>query len=170
MVNILSKDIVESLLLNLESLDIPIKGAKVGVLGISRKANYPDIQKSSSFNLISRLKELDLDVFTYDPHCPDESNSELKEIFNECVGIIITIGRDKFLKINNWENTRFIIDKKNCLNRKKLEKKGITYENFVKRTKKVNQRPRKDNGIVIFSIIKKPVFYKIPKLIKNWMM
>ena len=131
---------VEKLTLNLKNMGIPLKDMKVGVLGISYKANVGDMRESPALEIISKLKKLKMDVFTYDPYCLNESNSELKEILRECTAVIIATSHDMFLKINDWKNVELIVDGMNCLDREKIEEEGIRYDGIgrgIKNTKKV---------------------------------
>ncbi|QZT37234.1 nucleotide sugar dehydrogenase [Halosquirtibacter xylanolyticus] len=66
-------DIVKKMILN----DIPVKGAKVLVLGITFKENCPDIRNTKVVDLIHTLEEYGIDISVYDPwaNC-DEVQSE----------------------------------------------------------------------------------------------
>ncbi|MDO8509232.1 MAG: nucleotide sugar dehydrogenase [Nanoarchaeota archaeon] len=119
---------VDKLVKKLNDLDVPLKDAKIGVLGISYKANMGDIRESPSLEMISKLKKMGCDVFTYDPYCPEESNAELDEILNECVGVIIATNHKQFTKIKKWKNIRIIIDGRNCLSKTNIGKKVTFYD------------------------------------------
>lgn len=61
------KYIVEQTIKNLVELEIPIKKARVGVLGITYKENYPDFHDSKVMDLIDILTEHGLTVLAHDP-------------------------------------------------------------------------------------------------------
>jgi len=139
---------VEKLISNLNKLNIPLINAKIGILGISYKANVNDIRESPALEIINKLRKLNFDVFTYDPYCPEESNSELDEVLNECKAVIIATAHDEFLKIKNWKNIELIIDGRNCLDKNRIERLGITYDGIGRGDKSVINA-KKENTIVI---------------------
>ncbi|MGE3919513.1 MAG: nucleotide sugar dehydrogenase [Gammaproteobacteria bacterium] len=47
--------------------DVPIKGAKIAILGITFKENCPDLRNSKVINLIKELNSYGCHVFTHDP-------------------------------------------------------------------------------------------------------
>jgi UDP-N-acetyl-D-galactosamine dehydrogenase len=55
--------------------DLPVKNAKILVLGITFKENCPDIRNSRTIDLIRELKSFGADVEVYDPHA---STDEVK--------------------------------------------------------------------------------------------
>jgi UDP-N-acetyl-D-galactosamine dehydrogenase len=48
--------------------DLPVKNAKILVLGITFKENCPDIRNSRAIDLIQELQSFGADVEVYDPH------------------------------------------------------------------------------------------------------
>ncbi len=134
--NSMPKYTVEKLIAKLKGINISPKEAKVGVLGVSYKADIADIRESPALEIIKYLKKIGCDVFVYDPHCPDQSNAELKEILKECVGVIVATSHKEFIKINDWRNVRIVIDGMNCLEGKSIEKAGILYDGIGRGIKK----------------------------------
>lgn len=57
--------------------NIPIKGAKALVMGITFKENCPDLRNSKVIDVLNELKLFGLDVSVYDPHADE------KEVFEE---------------------------------------------------------------------------------------
>jgi nucleotide sugar dehydrogenase len=51
----------------LNSIEMPLKGTKVVVLGVSYKENVGDTRKTPSLKLVEELKEMEADVVTVDP-------------------------------------------------------------------------------------------------------
>jgi UDP-N-acetyl-D-glucosamine/UDP-N-acetyl-D-galactosamine dehydrogenase len=68
--------------------DLPIKKAKVLVLGITFKENCPDIRNSRAIDVIRELQSFGADVEVYDPHA---DNEEVKHEY----GISLTSKLDK---------------------------------------------------------------------------
>lgn len=60
--------IVEQLVKKLIAADRPVKGAKVGVLGLSFKENVPDLRNSRVPDIIKALSEYGIDALVADPH------------------------------------------------------------------------------------------------------
>ena len=117
---------VDKLIKRLSSLGLA-KKAKIGVLGLSYKANIPDMRESPALRIIEILESKGYTVLTYDPHCIEHSNSTLKEIIGKCAGVIVTVNHAEFKKIKRWGRVRVIVDGKNFLNPQEIVKKGIIY-------------------------------------------
>ncbi|NVJ64203.1 MAG: nucleotide sugar dehydrogenase [Flavobacteriaceae bacterium] len=94
---------------------VKLLNAKVLVLGITFKENCPDIRNSGVINVISRLKDFELDVEIHDPFADskevfDEYNLELTEnLSNDYDGIFIAVAHRQFvdidiLKLTNSKN------------------------------------------------------------------
>ncbi len=58
----------------LNELKMPLKGTKVGVLGLSYKANVGDLRESPSQKIIKALKEKGAKVVCFDPFFPNLSD------------------------------------------------------------------------------------------------
>lgn len=118
---------VKKLVLALRKKGIKIKGAKIGILGLSYKANIGDIRESPALEIKKELIRLGAKVICHDPHVNGYSDAKLSKVLNECVGIIIATNHEEFLGIKNWKNVQVLIDGKNCVNYSKLSPK-IHYE------------------------------------------
>ena len=51
-----------------------LKGANVGILGLSYKADVGDLRESPSIKIVELLAEKGANIFKYDPFLPEESN------------------------------------------------------------------------------------------------
>ena len=145
---------VGKLVSNLKKLNVPLKNAKVGVLGISYKANIGDMRESPALEIIRELKGLEIDVYTYDPYCANESNSELKEILDECTAVVIATSHSEFLGISNWRNVKLIVDGRNCLNKERIEGNGIIYVGIGRG---VSNKKLPNYKILIDNKVKQPI-------------
>ncbi len=65
--NYMSKYIVEQLVYTLIHRDIPIKGAKVAVMGFAFKEDSTDLRNTQSFNIIKELEKYGINVSVCDP-------------------------------------------------------------------------------------------------------
>jgi len=87
---------------------IPIKGAKVLMLGITFKENCPDIRNTKAIDIYHELREYDIEVDVYDPWAdPEEVKHEyrIKSLteYPEHNGynvIILAVAHKQFMRIN----------------------------------------------------------------------
>ena len=94
--------------------DIPVKGAKLLLLGFTFKENCPDIRNTRVIDIYQDLVEFGLDVTVFDPWADKQevqkiygitlknSMSELDRCYSS---IILAVGHDYFLEIE-WNNFR----------------------------------------------------------------
>ena len=104
---------------------IPVKGAKVLMLGITFKENCPDIRNTKAIDIYRELKEYDMEIDVYDPWAkPEEVLHEygIKSLQtypenNVYTAIVLAVAHDEFLKID-FENINdsLIYDVKGILN------------------------------------------------------
>ncbi|WP_299534739.1 nucleotide sugar dehydrogenase [Ulvibacterium sp.] len=86
--------------------DIKIKGAKILVLGITFKANCPDVRNSKSVDVINNLKSYGTDITIFDPWA---SRDEVKREYDlDTMGklpsdtydaLVLTVAHDEFLQM-----------------------------------------------------------------------
>ena len=123
---------IELLENELKKLKKTIKSAKVGILGLSYKANVDDVRESPSFEIISILKSKEADVFVFDPHVKNGFNvKNLDELLNKSDYIILATDHDEFKNIDlshlKKHKILVVIDGKNCLDKEKIKSMGILY-------------------------------------------
>ncbi len=116
----------------LQKLNNPIKGAKVGVLGLAYKANVDDTRESPALKVIEILNEKKADVFVFDPYVKKGSNvNDLNELLEKSDYIILATDHNEFknMDLNKLkENSiQVIIDGRNCLDKGKINALGILY-------------------------------------------
>lgn len=61
------KYVADSTIKELIHLDKQIKGARIGIFGLSYKENTPDVHDTQITNLINELKSFDTEILVYDP-------------------------------------------------------------------------------------------------------
>jgi UDP-N-acetyl-D-galactosamine dehydrogenase len=112
--------------------NIPIKGAKVLILGITFKENCPDVRNTKVVDLISSLKDYGVNISVSDPWANEEevmieygiksTNSVPKEKFDS---IVLTVSHNEF-KIIDFEFLRkensVVYDVKNVLDKSLKDK------------------------------------------------
>ena len=89
------------------SKNIPVKNAKVIVLGITFKEDCPDIRNTRVIDIIHELQGFNINVDVYDPYA---DKSEVKEELglslidtyniNNYNGLIVAVAHDSFKRIN----------------------------------------------------------------------
>ncbi len=125
--NSMPKYTVNKLVAALSKRGIKMKGAKVGILGLSYKANIGDMRESPALEIKEELIKLGAKVICHDPHVNGHSDAKLNDVLNNCVGVIIATNHAEFLSIKNWKNVKILIDGKNCIKLNQINS-SIYYE------------------------------------------
>jgi len=117
----------------LNKIKMPLNGTTVGVLGLSYKANVSDLRESPVRDLIKILKENEADVLVFDPFILEKSTvKSLKELFKKSDAILLATDHNEFKKIKAEDlkknGIKVVVDGKNCLDKKDIEKHGIVYK------------------------------------------
>ncbi len=116
----------------LNEVKLPIKGTKIGVMGLSYKANVNDLRESPSFKIIKELEKKKAIISKYDPHVPEQSDTKnISDFLKKCDAIILSTNHKEFLEIEpelfKKNKIKVIVDGMNCLDYKKIKKLGIKY-------------------------------------------
>lgn len=125
---------VELLQDGLNLLKLPLNGTRVGVLGISYKANIDDVRESPSFVIIEKLKEHRAIVETFDPHVLAMSTQKsLAALLKKCDAVIVATNHREFIEALTPEllkknGIKAVIDGKNCLDKNAFRKSGVYYK------------------------------------------
>lgn len=152
----MAKFVVENTVKSLIKADKRIKGSKVAVLGMTFKEDCPDTRNSKVIDIISELKEYDIDVIVTDPYADKEEVKkyynlalvDLKEIKN-VDAIIIAVSHSEYrnlefkdliklyekeqvldevaVDINNEEKKLVLIDVKGIVDKDECLKNNINY-------------------------------------------
>ncbi len=69
---------VEKVELKLNDLGMPVKGTRIGILGVSYKGGVGDIRESPALKIIKRLGELGAEIAYHDEYVPELSQFDLK--------------------------------------------------------------------------------------------
>lgn len=124
---------IELLENELKKLKIPIKKARIGILGLAYKENTSDLRESPSLKIIEILEKKGFKPLKFDPHIKTLSNCDsLNQLLQKSDYIILATAHKQFLKINGKllakNNIKIIIDGRNCLNKTDLLKNNIIYK------------------------------------------
>ncbi len=116
----------------LNEIEKSVKGTKVGLLGLSYKANVADLRESPCLEILDILKKMGADVISYDPYIKDMSDVNTLEDLSESVdAVILGTYHDAFGdltgEILKRKNIRVVIDGVNRLDKERLEKGKVIY-------------------------------------------
>ena len=138
----MGKYVVESLVKKLIQADIPVKSAKVAILGFTFKENCPDTRNTRIIDIVNELKEYSITPVIADPVADkDEAKHEYGMEFadmdsiRDMDAVILAVSHDEFssltiedmAKFYSGEHTKVLLDIKGLLNRKEYENAGYIY-------------------------------------------
>ena len=115
--------------------DIPVKGSKVLVLGITFKENCPDIRNSRVIDIIKELQSFNCDVDVYDPWASKESVkkeyhldliNDSKKLTSNYDAVVLAVSHQEFLNMDISKLTkkkRIIFDVKGVLPKSQSDKR-----------------------------------------------
>jgi nucleotide sugar dehydrogenase len=118
----------------LNQVKLPVNGTKVGVLGLSYKANIDDVRESPAFKVIKELEKHGAEVATYDPHVIKKSSVESLELLLEgSQALVLVTDHREFKEVITPEllkkyDIKVLIDGKNCLDKVSFTDSGIIYK------------------------------------------
>lgn len=140
----MGKYVVENLIKNLIKADVPVKDAKVAILGFTFKENCPDTRNTRVIDIVNELKEYGIDPMIADPEADaEEALHEYNIIFDsvqdikEMDAIVVAVGHDQFLRFtpedfdkmfkSGSDESKVLLDIKGILDRKEYETAGYKY-------------------------------------------
>lgn len=136
--------VVENLVKKLIQADVPVKDAKVAILGLTFKENCPDIRNTRVIDIVRELEEYGITPLVADPQADaEEAKREygidfvsMEEIYN-MDAVILAVAHDEFAHLSQadfdqmfkqTENEhKVLLDIKGILNRKSCESAGYVY-------------------------------------------
>lgn len=129
----MGKYVAESLVKNLIKVSIPVKGAKVAILGFTFKENCPDTRNTKVIDIYNELAEYDIHPLVVDPTADADEAKRLYGIsfgtmddVKDMDAVIVAVAHDAFKKLGRAdfdklyksENTKkVLIDIKGLLNK-----------------------------------------------------
>lgn len=135
--------VAENTVKKLIKADKKIKGAKVGIMGVTFKENCPDVRNSKVLELIDELDEYEIEVVVYDPVADqDELNYESevqlsdKSKLTDLDAIIFAVAHNQFKDLSIaeidsfYKDEKIMIDVKTMFEQEKLEDEGYIYWNL----------------------------------------
>ncbi len=140
----MGKYVVENLIKNLIKADVPVKDAKVAILGFTFKENCPDTRNTRVIDIVNELKEYGLTAMIADPEADAEEakheygiDFDSVEDIKEMDAVVVAVGHDQFLKFTQEDfnkmfkkganQSKVLLDIKGILDRKEYESVGYRY-------------------------------------------
>ncbi len=124
---------VSKLTLLLNELQMPIKGTKIALLGLSYKPEVGDLRESPSLLIETKLKNLGAKLNVYEPFMLERSNvKNLDEALKDCSAIVLTTAHKEFTQTLTPEfleknGIKAVLDTRSCLDSDGIKEKGILY-------------------------------------------
>jgi nucleotide sugar dehydrogenase len=142
--NDMCKYVVENLIKNLIKADVPVKNAKVAILGFTFKENCPDTRNTRIIDIVNSIREYEIEPVISDPEADAaEAKSEYGvdltpfEDIRDVDAVILAVSHNAFLKLTKDDFTKLFkdvsnrskvfIDVKSALNRDEYEQAGYMY-------------------------------------------
>ncbi|ACO47039.1 nucleotide sugar dehydrogenase [Deinococcus deserti] len=125
--------VAQKLVKLLIAADRPVKGARVGVLGLTFKENVPDLRNSRVPDIIAELRQFGIEPLIHDPHAEQaeamhEYNLSLSDLeaFQELDGLILAVPHQAYLNMSRSRltgmvnGTGLLVDVKSALSESDL--------------------------------------------------
>lgn len=143
----MGKYVVDDLVKNLIQADVPVKKAKVAILGFTFKENCPDTRNTRVIDIVNELREYEINPLICDPEADKKEAIEeygitftnFKDLKN-LDAIVVAVGHNQFLKLTPEDfNTMFketpnenkvFVDIKETFDRKVFEEQGYRYSSL----------------------------------------
>lgn len=140
----MGKYVVENLIKNLIKANVPVKDAKVAILGFTFKENCPDTRNTRVIDIVNELKEFGLTPMIADPEADAEEakheygiDLDSIEEIKDMDAIVVAVGHDQFLKFTREDfnemfkegsnESKVLLDIKGIFDRKEYEAAGYKY-------------------------------------------
>lgn len=140
----MGKYVAEQTVKKLISADVPVRKAKVGILGFTFKENCPDTRNTKIIDIVNELKEYGITPVIHDPIADAQEAKKLYDIefvsendIKDMDVVILAVAHDNFQNLsmsiidamfkNCSNDKKVIIDIKGCLNRKEYENANYVY-------------------------------------------
>ncbi|MCR5527009.1 MAG: nucleotide sugar dehydrogenase [Lachnospiraceae bacterium] len=140
----MGKYVAESMVKNLIKANVPVKDAKVAILGFTFKENCPDTRNTKVIDIVNELREYGIEPVIADPAADAEEAKKLYGIefvdmksIKDCDAVILAVSHDQFkdLKIedfdalykNDSEHKKVLSDVKGILDKNAFKDAGYIY-------------------------------------------
>ena len=86
----MGKYVAECLIKNLIKVNVPVKNAKIAILGFTFKENCPDVRNTKVINIIEELREYGIEPFIADPVADANEVNRLYDIEFTAIAVSYT--------------------------------------------------------------------------------
>ena len=140
----MGKYVAECLVKNLIKAEIPVRNARVAVLGFTFKENCPDTRNSKVIDIVNELREYGINPIVADPEADAAEAkmlygiefTDISEVKN-CDAIVLAVAHDEFKKfdVSDFDkmydeisgNRKVLTDVKGILDKNKFKDAGYLY-------------------------------------------
>lgn len=132
--------IAENVIKSLIKADIPVKNAKVGILGFTFKENCPDTRNTKIIDIVKELREYGIAPVISDPIADAAEARQLygvefvkPDAFRGLDALILAVAHEEFQSFSRdvfdrmFRGKKVMVDVKGMLNRKEYEDAGYLY-------------------------------------------
>lgn len=137
----MGKYVAENIVKKLIAADLPVKNAKVAILGFTFKENCPDTRNTKIIDIVNELTEYGITPVIADPEADADEAERLYGIkfedlsmINNCDAVVLAVAHDCFKELSLDDITSFygdgkkiMIDIKGLLDRKEYRLAGYEY-------------------------------------------
>lgn len=140
----MGKYVAENTVKNLIKADVPVKNAKVAILGFTFKENCPDTRNTKIIDIYNELREYGITPAIADPEADSDEAKRLYGIefidindIKNCDAVIIAVANEQFKNLGQADfdkmfksgrnEEKVLVDIKGLLSRKEYEKAGYKY-------------------------------------------
>lgn len=140
----MGKYVAENTVKNLIKADVPVKNAKVAILGFTFKENCPDTRNTKIIDIYNELREYGITTVIADPEADADEAKRLYGIefidindIKNCDAVILAVAHEQFKNLGQADfdkmfksgrnEEKVLVDIKGLLSRKEYEKAGYKY-------------------------------------------
>lgn len=140
----MGKYVAENTVKNLIKADVPVKNAKVAILGFTFKENCPDTRNTKIIDIYNELREYGITPVIADPEADADEAKRLYGIefvdineIKDCDSVILAVAHEQFKNLgqadfdkmfkSSCNEEKVLVDIKGLLSRKEYEKAGYKY-------------------------------------------
>ena len=140
----MGKYVAENTVKNLIKADVPVKNAKVAILGFTFKENCPDTRNTKIIDIYNELREYGITPEIADPEADADEAKRLYGIefidindIKNCDAVILAVAHEQFKNLGQADfdkmfksgrnEEKVLVDIKGLLSRKEYEKAGYKY-------------------------------------------
>lgn len=140
----MGKYVAENTVKNLIKADVPVKNAKVAILGFTFKENCPDTRNTKIIDIYNELREYGITPVIADPEADSDEAKRLYGIefiaindIKNCDAVILAVAHEQFKNLGQADfdkmfksgrnEEKVLVDIKGLLSRKEYEKAGYKY-------------------------------------------